>query len=384
MIGLDYFLFGYFFVHPKMEEKGVLLNLLLQKGITAQQRKGGCLIFKEKQRKILAPFLEKMDCTVSEMRGLPRFIIGNRKRYGFFAGLLLSLFLLLFSSTHIWDIRAFGADATLENAVVEALREQGIYSGASLRNVDFSEAENRLLRECPSLGWVSIYRRGTVLYASLIPRAQGDSDAPSSLGNIVASEGGVIVSVSPSAGDVCVKVGEAVEKGALLISAVHKDGTLSGAEGEVLACVSGQISAFCEKEESRTVVQRTKTVSIGIKIFDFSLNVFKNYGNLARECDIIESEEQLKLLGRYPIPVFLRRETAYESKEERVCYSDAEATALAAVRLRAALSELLSEGEMRSMRTEGAWQGERFVMTVYYEQVRSIGRLVPIAIGEEK
>ncbi len=384
MIGLDYFLFGYFLVQVKEGEKSAALNLLLQRGISAHSLKNGSLIFKKKQRKNVEKALNEIECAVGENKGLPRFIYQNRKRYGIFIGVLLSLFLFALSSTHLWDVRVYGADEQVRQEAITALSEQGVFGGATFFLRDLSRLENHLLKTCPSIGWVDLHRRGTVLYANLIARTDSSLGAEGAVGNIIADESGVVVSVSPASGVACVKVGDAVEKGSLLISAVHKDGTLSGARGEVLGCVSGEISVSVGREETRTRTVKKKVCSVRIKIFDFSLNIFKNYGNIADGCDIIESERRISILGRYPIPISICRETAYSKETEIVRYSEAEAVSLAAVRLRAALSELLSKGEMRSMRTEGAWQGDRYVMAVRYEQLRNIGRLVPISIEEKK
>ena len=130
--------------------------------------------------------------------------------------------------------------------------------------------------------------------------------------------------------------------------------------------------------------EKIKTTEITINFFDFSINIFKNYRNLPKGYAIIESERHLRLFGRITLPISVTVKTAYLQKEEPILYSEAEAIRLAGVRLRVTLSALLSEGEMESLRTVGQWQGEHYVLTVHYVQIRNVAHLKPIQLTEEK
>ena len=100
--------------------------------------------------------------------------------------------------------------------------------------------------------------------------------------------------------------------------------------------------------------------------------------------DIIESERNLRLLGRIPLPISMTVCTAYTCREDTVAYSEAETIRLASVRLQASLSVLLSEGEMESMRTVGVWKDGAYVLTVQYVQIRNVAKLEPIHLAGEK
>ncbi len=378
MIGLDYFLLGYFTVAVEEKQKGSALELLLQKGISARYSKKSGLTVKQKHRKKVLEALSNTGISISKNRGLPDFLYRNRRKYGLFIGFFVCLILYFLSSGRIWDIRVRGVCNEESERVISALAEQGVQVGAAFRDFDFSRVESSLLSKCPTLSWVNLNRRGTVMYAEVILKEESNPGAAAGIGNIVASEDAVVFAVSPDSGVACIKVGEAVKKGALLISAVHPDGTLSGASGEVLGCVSGSLTAVAAREESQTVIERERLCSVRIKILNFSVNIFKNYRNLSKDCDIIESERRVRLFGRYALPISVYTSTAYQKKSRPVLYSEAQTVALASARLRSALSDLLLRGELRSLRTEGEWMDGGYSMRVYYEQIRSIGRWEPI------
>ncbi len=384
MIGIKDFLFGYFYIELPREKVAAVYDLLLNHGIGVKRMKKNRLIVREKYRKTLAEPLSALDVHLSENFGLPHYILQNRKRYGVFSALVLCLFLLIFVGGRIWEIRIQGVADGEQEKIISALDAQGLSEGAAFRRLDFSRIENALQTSCPSVAWVNIHRRGTVIYVNVIGAQAGQIPGTNAIGNLVAAEDCVIVEISPDHGIPCVKAGDAVRAGDLLISAIHPDGTLSGACGTVKGRVRGELTARACTEETKNVPKKIRNAEIDINFFDFSINIFKNYRNLPSGYDIIESERQLRLFGRIALPISVTLRTAYLLCEETVQFSEAEAIHLAGVRLRASLSDLLSEGELESLRTEGAWTEEGYVFTAYYVQIRSVAELKPIHISTEK
>ena len=378
MIGLEYFLFGYFLIEPKAEQKARVLDLLFSMKIGAKKIKSDAFVLRKKHKKILVPKLDSLGVSYTEERGLPHFIYKNRKRYSVFAAILLCFFVFAFISGRVFEIRVSGASTDTENAVLSSLSDAGLYPGAAFRSLDFSEIENGLKRACSSVAWVNLHRRGTVVYVNVIEKETEDSSQENALANLVASEDSVIVAVSPSSGVPCVKVGDAVKAGDLLVSAVYSDGTLGGASGEVLGRVQGEIFVEVLKSEQKVTLKRQKNVKIALNFFGFSINIFKNYRNLPNDCDIIESNRQLRLLGRASMPISLSVQTAYLAQEQTVLLTEEEAIRLAEARLRASLSDLLSKGELVSMQTEGGFTERGYAFTLRYAQIRNVAEPKPI------
>lgn len=381
MIGIKNFILGYFLVTPNEEQAAYVYDLLLNHGIEAARIKNGALAIREKYRKKFEKPMSDISLDLSEIKGLPRYIIRNRKRYGVFAAILLCVFLFFFVRGRVWNIRVQGASAEVESKILSALAAEGASEGVPFRSLDFSEIENGVLRACPSVAWLNVHRRGTVMYVNVIESQTENIPNKNEIGNLVASEDCVIIEISPDSGVASVSVGEAVQKGDLLISAVHPDGTVSGASGTVRGRVSSEISAHALYKESKNILKKVKTTEIKINFFDFSINIFKNYRNLPNGYDIIKSERKLKLFGRISLPVSATVYTAHLRREQTVQLSEAETVRLASVRLRAALSDLMSKGELESLRTVGVWTQDGYMFTAYYEQIRNIAELKPIYVG---
>jgi hypothetical protein len=67
-------------------------------------------------------------------------------------------------------------------------------------------------------------------------------------------------------------------------------------------------------------------------------------------------------------------------REQTVGYSDGEIVTLAGIRMREALSSLLSEGSLESMRTVGEWKAEGYALYTEYVQERKVCESVPIRL----
>lgn len=384
MIGIEYFLFGYFLITPSEGKHADAYNLLLSHGIGAKRVRDGRIAVREKNRKSIIAQLIETGASISDPKGLPYFIYRNRKRYGVFSALVLSFLCFSFASSRVWDVRIQGADATMEQEMLSALRSEGLSVGVPFRNLDFSAIENGLRESCPSVAWVNVHRRGTVIHVNVLGAQLGESVEDGAIGNLIAAEDCVILEVSPDRGVPCVRPGDAVRAGDVLISAVHPDGTLSGASGRVMGRVSGEICASASVKETKKVSEKIKNVSFSLNFFDFSINIFKNYRNLPNGYDIIESERRPRLFGRVALPLSVTVCTAYTCREDPISYSEAEAIRLAGVRLQASLSAFLSKGEMESMRTAGEWKDGAYVLTVQYVQIRNVAKLEPIHLAGEK
>ncbi len=384
IMGVKGFIFGCFFILPDAEKRGALCRRLFENGIPFTEDKRGRLFIPSRCRKNAEAICTELGCSISECVNLPRIIYLNKRKYGVFAALAVCLFIFLFSMGRVWDIRVLGADETVEKALLDVLSEQGVEEGIRFSSFDLSETENTLKAACPSAAWVNLHRRGTVLYLNVLEKEGEGDESGVPLANIVASEDCVVVEVSPDRGVARVKVGDAVRAGELLISAVHTDGTLSGAAGCVLGRVSGSVSAVCKAEETSVTSKKCGVASVRINFFNFSFNIFKNYRNFANEYDIIEETKQLYLPGRISLPFSITTERVYATEQVQIHRSETDAVRIASVRLKQALSEILPLGELESLRTVGAWTEEGYLLTAEYVQIRDVSMSVPISLRGEK
>ena len=88
-----------------------------------------------------------------------------------------------------------------------------------------------------------------------------------------------------------VKIGDAVTKGDLLIlgmNSTQDESVPCKAEGEIIGRVNKRISVTVSRKNTEKIEKNRTLVALKIKIFNFSINIFKKYGNLPEGCDIIE------------------------------------------------------------------------------------------------
>ena len=382
MIGAKGFFFGYFIIGVSEEERSAVLDRLFAEGIRVRVLESGGIAVAENERRRVQPLLCGTTVSLSETKGLPGIIYRNRKRYGVFAAFAFCLFLFLFSCGRIWDIQLEGVDQEDAQAVLTMLSEEGVKPGVAFRSLDFSAIENALRQKNGQVAWINIHRRGTLLVVNTVSDRGDEENAVIPPGNLVASESCIVTAVSPKRGLPVVKVGDTVRRGELLVSAVQADGTLSGAAGEVLGLVRGEICVFVPTHEEQTVKKRGRLARVSIDFFDFSINIFKNYRNMQNDCDIIRVDRRLSLSGRLQLPIYLHLSYFEESHRLDIERTEAEAVQLAAVRLRSSFSEILRDGSIEGMKTVGEWKDGGYEMKAYYEQIKNIAVLVPITVSE--
>ena len=118
MISLDYFLLGYFNIGVEEKQKASVLELFLQKGITARFSNKNGLTVKQKYRKKVLEALSDTQIQISKNKGLPDFFYQNRRKYGVFFGIFICLVCFFLCSGRIWDIRVCGASNEESEQVV--------------------------------------------------------------------------------------------------------------------------------------------------------------------------------------------------------------------------------------------------------------------------
>ena len=210
------------------------------------------------------------------------------------------------------------------------------------------------------IAWININRRGSVAYVTVAEKEQNPTDSGSTTGagyaNIVAAADCVIEEITVTRGTPEVKVGDVVRAGDLLISGVmplESGGGFCYAEGIVIGRISDTVTAEVERIHTVRNEKKDKLFSKTLKIFDFSVNIFKSYGNSSKEYDIIKDIDTFSLFGKakLPIEVITEYTVTYDESEER--YTDARLVAVASQRLNAKLINRLTLADLVGIRTYG-------------------------------
>lgn len=169
---------------------------------------------------------------------------------------------LLLLSNFCWKVDIVADNNTEE--VAQVLREQGVYVGGWLANINFDKVENVLAAHFDSV-YAIVNRRGSAVYVQLLARDTGLPQVDyTKRYDIVATMDGVVSRITVVQGTALVKKGDTVKKGQVLIQGkrTFADGTTEDvrAIGEVYAEVSAE--GYCQYTGTVTqLVDSGKTFS---------------------------------------------------------------------------------------------------------------------------
>lgn len=318
-----------------------------------------------------------------ERIGFLRFTELYRKRKGIAVGMVLSLFLIVFSSLFVWDITVEGADRIPEQKITEALAYRGIKLGTFLPGIDTEIAEQTLILDVDGLSFVSIKRKGTVIQVEVRERKKEteiiDTQSPS---NLIATTDGQIEALKITGGFAAVKLGETVRKGDLLVSGVIDSAALGyrlvRSRGEVLARTTLTYQVEIPYETMEKVYTGTFFSEKSIKIFSKTIKLFRKDSICLSSCDKIESERRLYLFGFIKLPVFITETEYAEYELIPKTLTQQEALQEAYRRLRALAEADLADAEILGRYTSFSEDGKQLKLTQQIECVINIAEEVKI------
>ncbi|MDO5410092.1 MAG: sporulation protein YqfD [Lachnospiraceae bacterium] len=152
--------------------------------------------------------------------GLFVYLRRYRHRQAFFSACFLLLFLLWFSSMHVWKIRIENNRYYTDDQILSCLKEAGIINGIRKSRVDCEGVELLLRDTFERISWSAVTVNGTILNIDVAEnhgtlKAVMAESAPADL---IAQADGVVESVAVRKGIAQVKAGDAVTKGQVLVS----------------------------------------------------------------------------------------------------------------------------------------------------------------------
>ncbi len=205
-----------------------LATALLESGIPVRKLKFSGVEVKGE----VSPFDYYKTASLARKNGV-RIRAGKRKglyftlakystRGGLYVGLLLFILIISIFQTKVLDVKYEGE--ALPNEINPILEECGIKIGTSVSDINFSEAEQRIMLEVPDCAWADVSCEGFRLRVEVhkgieVPEIEGTNPR-----NIVASRSAVIISQTVRKGGAVLKAGSGVNEGDLLVSGVVYDG----------------------------------------------------------------------------------------------------------------------------------------------------------------
>ena len=364
MVRADFLLFGYREIAMDMTDIPIAASILLQNGIRVSIINDGCALAKEKDiskiRKILSG---RISISISEPKGL----YGTWKRRQHKVATVIcataSILTLLLSQCLVWDIRPSGNENIANSDIKARLESCGFSVGDLWHEKTLSKVETEFLKRYDDISWININRRGTVAYVSVIEKdiENENTEATNILySNIVAAYDCVIDEVTVKSGTAMVKPGDSVKKGDLLI--LGANGDFCRAEGQIVGRVSDSLTVKVDRKYEKRLISSKKIDEISIHIFKISINIFKTYGNLTTECDIIDDVKEYSLPNgaSLPLSITLRYLPSYTFDSGE--YSDEELVSLAKDRISLYTALVLAESDLVRISTDGEFTEDGYKM----------------------
>ena len=369
MVKIDNLLFGYRKITVPKERLSRICARLLKHGIQTSVSADGCLFVRERDVESARRLLIDTEYEESQTLGLLGWYKRLKCKAAIFTALLVSFALALLSENTVWDVRVEGNERLPDAAVVELLSECDFAIGDFWFLKDRAEVESAVLSRCPDIAWINVNRRGSVAYVVIAEKARDTSSEENEAkgySNVVAAVDCVIEEITVHSGVAMVKAGDAVKAGDLLIAGIlpkESGGGFCHASGSVIGRMSDTVTVSVQREyETKTKIGE-KLLAFDIKIFKLNANIFKRYGNLPEECDIIEEISTPSLLGKARLPVETRAQYLVEYEYSNATYSDTELVSIASARLSSATSSRLTMATLLRIKTTGEFTDDGYVMS---------------------
>ena len=388
MIRLDFGQLGYYKVYVEEEKRGVAYSRLLAKGMSAVTVDGYIRVPFSRKKKY-AQILSDLGARFEGPFGGIGLIDRYKKRYGVIIALFVFLAMYTVSSLFVWNVYVQSADGISMIAVEEELSEAGLGVGRFWPSIHLDKVETEVLHSSENIGWINVNRRGSVAYVTVKSKnvSPTPQDPSREYANVVALRDCVIEEITVKRGIPLVKVGDSVKAGDILISGIipqELGGGFLRAEGEVIGRSSETLSVFVPREEEMTEYGEELLTERKIKIFDFFINIFKNYRNSHKECVIIEETKEGMLLGGYRLPVKTVSLYSREIKTGRRRYTDTEIIAVGNYRLEAVRALRLCDAELLQAKTSSSLSEEGYEISSLVTVLRSAGEQKPIFADREQ
>lgn len=358
------FLTGYVQIHVWGGEVGRFFNLCVRNQIklwdvTPRGENGYTCMLRRNEIWGLHPYLRKTRTRIKVLKkkGLPFFLFRYRKRIIFPLVFLVASCLFGYFSRFIWKIELNGNSYVTEESMISYLESRNISFGTLKSKIDCTALELALREDFDNIIWTSISVEGTDLVIEIQEKMAETSSSSFDAGeelcyNIVAAKDATIDSIITRKGTPCVKAGDEVVAGQVLVEGeqivLDDNGEEKLAYPSVAdADVTGVVSY--EYEDSIPVTETlTEELDSGISAISISLqNYYIEIPN-----PFWRKEENWKLWKyvspksgfQFPLPVSFGLCTSYVTEKEEHTVSEEEALRRAQLNLTKFISNLEKNG----------------------------------------
>lgn len=299
----------------------------------------------------------------------------HRDKIGFAAGAIFAAAVVLFLNLFVWEINISGNEAVSSEEIMATLANSGLKTGTLRTAHDARKIEWNIMNDNKEIAWATVNIQGccvNVVVSETRREAEMkyDDDKPV---NIIAAKYGVIRKMDVFDGQGVVKVGDAVMKGDLLVSATFEDRhgklTLKHSRARVMAETDYEITVEFPLEQVIETTGGVKKSVKGIEIMGLSIPLGSSRG--CEELPAEKEEKELYFLW-IRLPVKEIHAKYYAVKRNTITYTAEQAKGGAFQLLEQKEAKEMSNMEIISRKTEEKIANGKYIIRASYDCIMDI------------
>lgn len=299
----------------------------------------------------------------------------HRDKIGLAAGAIFAAAVVLFLNLFVWEINISGNKAVSSEEIMATLANSGLKTGTLRTAHDARKIEWNIMNDNKEIAWATVNIQGccvNVVVSETRREAEMkyDDDKPV---NIIAAKYGVIRKMDVFDGQGVVKVGDAVMKGDLLVSATFEDRhgklTLKHSRARVMAETDYEITVEFPLEQVIETTGGVKKSVKGIEIMGLSIPLGSSRG--CEELPAEKEEKELYFLW-IRLPVKEIHTKYYAVKRNTITYTAEQAKGGAFQLLEQKEAEEMSNMEIISRKTEEKIANGKYIIRASYDCIMDI------------
>jgi len=295
------------------------------------------------------------------------------------SAILLSQFVLFYE--------VVGNERVSDTQIIRCMQDLGIGFGQYGPSIRPHWIKNRLLNEIPQLQWVTVTQNGCKAQIVVRERPEREDVQPrKGLANVIARESGIITEQSVFAGQAVHKVGDAVNKGELLVSGiVDLDRTylVEYAQAEIFARTWRKKDVVIPADYLKKTGETDRKYCIWLVVGKSRIKIFGNSGISCAGCDKMITKRALSLPDNLYLPISLEVERFLEYSSELAALSAEMAVEIAEDYCIALAEQQIQAGAVLSVDSRVKPHGNAYYGAVILECHEMIAESIPAKWNNE-
>lgn len=347
----------------------------------------------------LKPLLKKTRTKIIILKriGVPFFLFRYRKRKVFFAGIFLSLGVLIYFTTFVWLIDINGNSLITDDAILKFLEEKHVSFGSRKKDIDCTALEEALRTTYDDIIWASVRLSGTKMtidiQENLITKKERDEEAvkPEGAYNIVAEKEALVTSIITRNGTPMVKSGSHVQAGDVLVSSqldIYNDSNeivdyvYVTADADIMASTQYTYQDAFPMEYNQKVRVGEGKSCYSLSLFSYQFDLPSAVQKKEPYLSYTESR-QVAIAKDYYIPVILEKTTYYDCDYKKVTLSKSDAEKKAEENISQFLKKLEEKGiQITDKNVMIEFEDNECHVSAVITAIEKVGRYEPAEVKE--